>query len=72
MAAFADHGVTGNVIRIADHDVKPGVEVRHRDGDAWPDIRQDPDKTPEKTAAPTTTLAGNTAHHEAAPYPASA
>ncbi|MEU6311689.1 NAD(P)H-dependent oxidoreductase [Streptomyces sp. NPDC047014] len=39
MAALADHGVTGKVIRIADHDVKPGVEVDMGDGDAWPEIR---------------------------------
>ncbi|MEU8842322.1 NAD(P)H-dependent oxidoreductase [Streptomyces roseus] len=39
MAALADHGVTGKVIRIADHDVKPGVEVDMGEGDAWPEIR---------------------------------
>ncbi|MFJ9343099.1 flavodoxin family protein [Streptomyces sp. NPDC101733] len=39
MAALADHGVTGKVIRIADHDVKPGVEKDMGDGDAWPEIR---------------------------------
>lgn len=39
MAALADHGVTGKVIRIADHDVKPGVGVDMGDGDAWPEIR---------------------------------
>ncbi|MFH8840573.1 flavodoxin family protein [Streptomyces sp. NPDC017868] len=39
MTALADHGVTGKVIRIADHDVKPGVEVDMGDGDAWPEIR---------------------------------
>ncbi|MFF5934004.1 flavodoxin family protein [Streptomyces sp. NPDC012508] len=39
MRALAEHGVTGKVIRVADHDVKPGVEVDMGDGDAWPDIR---------------------------------
>ncbi|WP_030873224.1 flavodoxin family protein [Streptomyces sp. NRRL F-2747] len=39
MAALADHGVTGKVIRIADHAVKPGVEVDMGGGDAWPEIR---------------------------------
>ncbi|MFF9147463.1 flavodoxin family protein [Streptomyces sp. NPDC014861] len=39
MAALADHGVTGKVIRIADHDVKPGVETDMGEGDAWPEIR---------------------------------
>ena len=27
-------------IRIADHDIKPGVSSDEGDGDAWPDIRQ--------------------------------
>ncbi|WP_407835807.1 flavodoxin family protein [Streptomyces sp. DSM 116496] len=39
MAALADHGVTGKTIRIADHDVKPGVKTDMGDGDAWPEIR---------------------------------
>ncbi|WP_329274197.1 flavodoxin family protein [Streptomyces sp. NBC_00691] len=39
MAALADHGVTGKVVRIADHDVKPGVETDMGEGDAWPEIR---------------------------------
>ncbi|MCY0953162.1 flavodoxin family protein [Streptomyces sp. H27-S2] len=39
MAALAEHGVTGTTIRIADHDVKPGVETDMGDGDAWPQIR---------------------------------
>ncbi|MEU6025803.1 NAD(P)H-dependent oxidoreductase [Streptomyces tauricus] len=39
MAALAEHGVTGKVIRIADHDVRPGVETDMGDGDAWPAIR---------------------------------
>src|SRR3954466_8630877 len=33
------HGVTGDVVRVVDHDVKPGVEVDMGEGDAWPDIR---------------------------------
>ncbi|MFJ2401135.1 flavodoxin family protein [Streptomyces xanthochromogenes] len=39
MAALADHGVSGKVIRVVDHDVKPGVGVDMGDGDAWPGIR---------------------------------
>lgn len=39
MAALAEHGVTGKTIRIADHDVKPGVETDMGGGDAWPEIR---------------------------------
>ncbi len=30
----------GETIRIADHDVKPGVTSDEGDGDAWPDIRR--------------------------------
>ncbi|MFK3728670.1 flavodoxin family protein [Streptomyces sp. NPDC088090] len=39
MAALAAHGVTGTTIRIADHDVKPGVKTDMGHGDAWPEIR---------------------------------
>ncbi|MFI8320264.1 flavodoxin family protein [Streptomyces sp. NPDC085529] len=39
LAALGDHGVTGEAIRIADHDVTPGVETDMGDGDAWPEIR---------------------------------
>ncbi|GAA0594652.1 flavodoxin family protein [Streptomyces crystallinus] len=39
MEALKEHGVTGKVIRVADHDVKPGVETDMGDGDAWPGIR---------------------------------
>lgn len=40
LAALQQHDVTGNVIRIADHDVKPGVTSDEGSGDAWPDIRR--------------------------------
>ena len=33
-------GVTGEVVRVVDHDVKPGVEVDMGEGDAWPSIRE--------------------------------
>src|SRR3954464_14435228 len=33
------HGVTGDVVRVVDHDVKPGVEADMGEGDAWPAIR---------------------------------
>jgi hypothetical protein len=36
---LARHGVTGDVVRVVDHDVKPGVEVDTGKGDAWPGIR---------------------------------
>jgi multimeric flavodoxin WrbA len=40
LAALAGHGVTGDVVRVVDHDVKPGVEVNMGEGDAWPAIRE--------------------------------
>ena len=33
-------GVTGSVVRVVDHDVKPGVEADMGDGDEWPAIRE--------------------------------
>lgn len=39
--AFAEHDVSvGDTIRIADHDVKPGVTSDEGEGDAWPAIRK--------------------------------
>ncbi|MDX3374609.1 NAD(P)H-dependent oxidoreductase [Streptomyces sp. ME02-6991-2A] len=40
MAEFARHDVRGEIVRVADHDVRPGVEVDMGDGDAWPAIRE--------------------------------
>ncbi|MFG2721232.1 flavodoxin family protein [Streptomyces sp. NPDC048416] len=40
MSSLAEHGVTGKVIRVADHDVKPGVKTDMGEGDAWPAIRE--------------------------------
>lgn len=41
LAALASHGVeAGETIRIADHDVKPGVTSDEGEGDAWPDLRR--------------------------------
>src|ERR1700744_1913396 len=36
---LAQHDVTGQAVRVVDHDVKPGVELDMGDGDAWPGIR---------------------------------
>ncbi len=33
------HGVTGEVVRVVDHDVRFGVTADEGDGDAWPQIR---------------------------------
>jgi multimeric flavodoxin WrbA len=39
LAQLAEHGVTGEVVRVVDHDVRPGVQLDMGDGDAWPGIR---------------------------------
>jgi len=39
LAALGEHGVTGSVVRLVDHDVRPGVQADMGDGDAWPAIR---------------------------------
>lgn len=33
------HGVTGELVRAVDHDIRPGVEADMGDGDAWPGLR---------------------------------
>lgn len=38
--ALAEHDVTGEVVRVVDHDIKPGVALDMGGGDAWPAIRQ--------------------------------
>lgn len=38
--ALAGHGVTGELVRVVDHDVRPGVELDMGGGDAWPAIRE--------------------------------
>jgi multimeric flavodoxin WrbA len=38
--ALADHGVEGSMVRVVDHDVRPGVELDMGDGDEWPAIRE--------------------------------
>ena len=37
---LAKYGVTSSVVRVVDHDVKPGVEVDMGEGDGWPPIRE--------------------------------
>jgi multimeric flavodoxin WrbA len=37
---FEANGVQGEVIRVVDRDVRPGVTVDMGDGDAWPQIRE--------------------------------
>jgi len=38
--ALAAHGVSGDLVRVVDYDVKPGVETDMGDGDAWPALRE--------------------------------
>jgi len=40
LAQFRGHGVAGEILRIANHDVKPGVTSDEGPGDAWPAIRE--------------------------------
>lgn len=40
LAELETHGVTGEVVRVVDHDVRPGVQVDMGDGDAWPALRR--------------------------------
>jgi multimeric flavodoxin WrbA len=39
LEALGRHGVTGEVIRLVDHDIRPGVQTDMGDGDEWPAIR---------------------------------
>jgi len=39
LEALSEHGATGSLVRVVDHDVRPGVEVDMGPGDAWPQIR---------------------------------
>lgn len=40
LSALQQHGVNGTVVRLVDHDIRPGVQVDMGEGDAWPDIRR--------------------------------
>jgi multimeric flavodoxin WrbA len=40
LTALEQHGVTCTVIRLVDHDVRPGVQADMGPGDAWPAIRR--------------------------------
>jgi multimeric flavodoxin WrbA len=37
--ALARHDVQGELVRVVDHDVRPGVQLDMGDGDDWPSIR---------------------------------
>lgn len=38
LAELGKHGVSGESVRVVDHDVRPGVQADMGDGDAWPQI----------------------------------
>ncbi|NEM08834.1 flavodoxin family protein [Geodermatophilus normandii] len=40
LEVLGEQGFTSEVVRVVDHDVKPGVEVDMGEGDAWPGIRE--------------------------------
>ncbi|MFH9468906.1 flavodoxin family protein [Streptomyces clavifer] len=40
MSEFALHEVQGEIVRVADHDVRPGIGTDMGDGDAWPALRE--------------------------------
>ena len=40
LAALKPYHVSGEIVRVADHDVKPGVETDMGDGDEWPALRE--------------------------------
>ncbi|MFI5585597.1 flavodoxin family protein [Amycolatopsis sp. NPDC051758] len=37
---FAERGATGELVRVVDYDVRPGVEADMGEGDEWPEIRR--------------------------------
>ncbi len=39
MDAFGEHGAQCEIVRAADHDIKPGVRSDEGRGDAWPKLR---------------------------------
>jgi multimeric flavodoxin WrbA len=40
LRALGEHGVSGEVVRVVDHDVRFGVTTDEGGGDAWPDLRR--------------------------------
>ena len=38
--ALAPYGVDGKIVRVVDHDIKPGVSSDEGPGDAWPGLRK--------------------------------
>ena len=40
LAALAEQGATGDIVRAVDHNIKPGVSSFEGDDDAWPALRE--------------------------------
>jgi multimeric flavodoxin WrbA len=40
MKAMKPHGIGGEIVRVVDHDIKPGVSSDEGSGDAWPRLRK--------------------------------
>jgi multimeric flavodoxin WrbA len=40
IGTFTEEGVEAELVRLVDHDVRPGVSSDEGDGDAWPEIRR--------------------------------
>lgn len=40
LSALEEHGVTGEMVRVVDHDVRFGVSTDEGDGDEWPGLRR--------------------------------
>jgi multimeric flavodoxin WrbA len=40
LAALEEQGASHELVRVLDHDVKPGVEIDMGEGDEWPQIRE--------------------------------
>jgi multimeric flavodoxin WrbA len=40
LESMAPHGVSGEIVRAADHDILPGVTSDEGEGDAWPELRR--------------------------------
>ncbi|WP_051151837.1 flavodoxin family protein [Nocardia niigatensis] len=38
---LAEHGVEGEVVRVVDYDVRPGISADEGEGDQWPAIREE-------------------------------
>lgn len=40
LQAMSQYGVTGDIVRVVDYDIRPGVTSDEGPGDAWPEIRR--------------------------------